>query len=105
MIDRKTELHTMFDSALSAEQYSTVKYLIDDFVFLEEQMAYYKTFPFIRVNPKDKSMQKRTEAAKLYKECSQSYMNAARILCGLLAKSTGDESDPVAEFLAGLNHG
>lgn len=105
MSDRKTELNTLFESALSTEQFATVKYMIDDFVFLEEQMAYYKTLPFIRVNPRDPSQQKRTEAAKLYKECSQSYMNAARILCGLLAKSTGDEVDPVAEFLAGLNHG
>lgn len=105
MENRKNELNQLFESALAPEQFATVKYLIDDFVFLEEQMSYFKTLPFIRINPRDPSMQKRTEAAKLYKECSQSYMNAARILCGLLAKSTGDETDPVAEFLAGLNHG
>ncbi|MCQ2270981.1 MAG: hypothetical protein MJZ52_07135 [Bacteroidales bacterium] len=105
MDDRKKELETLFESALGAEQFATIRFLIEDFVFLESQMAYYKTLPFIRVNPRDPSQQKRTEAARLYKECSQSYMNAARILCGLLAKSTGDEVDPVSEFLAGLNNG
>lgn len=105
MDDRKTELIELFKSALSPEQFSTVKILIDDFVFLEEQMAKYKQLPFIRVNPRDPSMQKRTEAAKLYKECSQSYMNAARILCGLLNKGSSDETDPVAAFLDGLSHG
>lgn len=104
MEDRKSELNRLFESALTPEQFATVRYLIDDFVFLETQMAKYKELPFIRVNPRDPSMQKRTEAAKLYKECSQSYMNAARILCGLLNKGSTDETDPVAAFLEGLTN-
>ena len=41
---------------------------------------------------------------KLYKEFSQSYMNAIRTLCSLLHKVEGIEEDPVQEFLKGRNN-
>lgn len=60
--------------------------LLEEIVFLEEQMNDLKKMPFIRVNPNNNTLQKPTTASKQYKECSQSYMNAIRILCGLLTK-------------------
>ena len=36
---------------------------------------------------------KTTAAAKQYKECSQSYMNAIRILSGILRNAEGDADD------------
>lgn len=54
--------------------------LVDEMVFLESQILYLKTLPFIRVNPKDSSMQKTTPAAKLYKELLQQYTNIVKIL-------------------------
>lgn len=79
-------LHEVFKSRVSEEQYKTVSGLIDELSFLETQMAECKKLPFIRFNPENPSQQKKTEAAKLYKECSQSYMNGVRILAGLLNK-------------------
>ena len=63
-----------------------VNALIDEAVFLEEQMARLKELPFIKIHPKNPTLQKTTPAAKQYKECTQSYMNAIRILMNTLRK-------------------
>lgn len=60
--------------------------LIDEIIFLEEQMAYYKSLPQIKVDPKHKEKQKATPASKLYKEALQQYNNSLR----LLLRITGD---------------
>ena len=84
-MERKEELKKIFEN-IDDEQKKLVDRLLDEVVFLEEQMAELKKLPFIRNHPKDMSLQKPTAAAKLYKECNQSYMNAIRILLGLLNK-------------------
>lgn len=98
MSDRRTELDQIFEE-IDPNEKKLVDKLIDDVIFLEEQMKYLKTLPFIRVNPKNKAMQETTKAAKQYKEFSQSYMNAIRILCSLLHKVEGVEEDPVEKFM------
>lgn len=73
--------------------------LLDEIVDLENQLSYLRTLPQIRVNPKDKSMQKKTEAAKLRKECSQSYMNAIRIVAAQLNKVESTAKDELLQKL------
>ncbi len=54
--------------------------------------------PFIRIHPKDPTKQKKvTKAAKLYKEHSQSYMNAIRMVYSMI---NGHEikEEPVQKF-------
>jgi hypothetical protein len=93
LLNRKEELEDIFKD-IDANEKRLVNQLIDEVIFLEEQMIYLKTLPFIRVHEKDKAKQKTTPAAKLYKEHSQSYMNAIRILCALLHKvDTSAESE------------
>lgn len=98
---REEELKDIFKDVDENER-RLVQPLITEIIFLEEQMAELKKMPFISVHAKNPTLQKKTEAAKLYKECSQSYMNAIRILCSLLHKADGDEIDPVAEFMKKL---
>ena len=68
--------------------------LIEEIIFLEEQMKELKKLPFIKVHPIDPSVQKATPAAKLYKECMQQYNNSLR----LLLRITGDigESEEIS---------
>lgn len=99
---RRDELDNIFKD-IDPNKKALVNKLIDDVIFLEEQMTYLKTLPFIRVHPKDKTRQETTKAAKQYKEFSQSYMNAIRILCSLLHKDEGGDDDPVAKFMETLN--
>lgn len=60
--------------------------LVDELVFVEEQLKELKKLPFIKVNPKDPSQQKTTPAAKQYKELLQQYNNSLK----LLLKMSGD---------------
>ena len=71
-----TEIICRHDSTntIKAEQ------LIDEVIFIEEQLVELKKLPFIAVNPKNPMQQKTTPAAKIYKELLQQYNNSLRLL-------------------------
>ena len=98
MSNRREELNQIFKDIDKTEK-QLIDKLLDEIVFLEEQMINLKKVPFIKINPKNQSQQKITPAAKLYKECSQSYMNAIRILLNSLRKV---ESSAANELLQRL---
>ena len=95
--DRKQELLSIFDAIEDTK--GLILPMIDDVVFLEEQLQALRRLPFIRVNPKDPSMQKATPAAKQYKELLQQYNNCVKILAGVLRKDTPEEESPLRAFL------
>lgn len=76
--------------------------LIKEIIFLEEKMTELKKLPFINVNPKNPVLQKSTPASKQYKECTQSYMNAIRILASLLQKQDNSAENELIERLKGF---
>lgn len=73
--------------------------LLDEIVFLEQRMKELKQMPFITTHPRKPHMQKTTPAAKQYKECSQSYMNAIRILVSILRQQEISEQDEMLKRL------
>jgi hypothetical protein len=97
--NRRSVLENIF-SSVDGSQKELIKRLIDEVVFLEERMEELKKVPFLAIHPNNPMKQKLTPAAKLYKECSQSYMNAIRILIGVLKQTDMDEQD---ELLKRLN--
>ena len=97
-MSRLDELHKIFSNV--DENISTVvDKLLDEVVFLEERMRELKARPFLRICPTDPTRMKPTAASKLYKECSQSYMNAIRILVGLLKTVDEDAANELLEAL------
>lgn len=97
-MDRREQLNEVFAN-VDENQKQLVDRLLDDVVFLEEQMESLRKLPFVNVHPKNPAMQKTTSAAKLYKECSQSYMNAIRILCSILHKVESSAQDELLKRL------
>lgn len=95
---RREELDEIFRD-VDEDEKKLVNHLIDEVVFLEEQMIRLKALPFISVHPKNSALQKTTSAAKQYKECSQSYMNATRILLNVLRKVESSEQDALLRRL------
>lgn len=95
---RKEEFEEIFKDVDESEK-KLVAPLIDEVIFLEEQMTELKKLPFISVHPKNSALQKKTEAAKLYKECSQSYMNGIRILCSIIHKVDTSAQDELLKKL------
>lgn len=73
--------------------------LLKEVIYLEEQMKYLRTLPQIQIHPTNNAIQRKTEAAKLYKEYSQSYMNAIRILLGVLHKVDSSAQDELLKRL------
>lgn len=97
-MNRREQLDNIFKNVDSSEK-GLVDKLLDQVVFLEDQMTELKKFPFIKINPNNPSQQKITSAAKLYKECSQSYMNAIRILVNILRKVENSAADELLKRL------
>lgn len=88
--ERRKQLDEVF-SGLEAREKILLDPLLDEVVYLESEMKEKRKLPFIRVHPKNKEKQQSTVAARQYKELSQSYMNAIRILISALHK-TEDEA-------------
>lgn len=101
-LKRREILDDIF-SGVEAKEKKLIDPLLDEIVFLENQMNELKKFPFIRINSKNSNLQRKTEAAKLYKECSQSYMNAIRILCSILHKVDSSAENELMKKLEEFN--
>lgn len=74
--------------------------LIDEIIFIEEQLIFLKTLPFININPKNPMQQKTTPAAKQYKELLQQYNNSLRLLFRLSGElGESEEESPLRQWL------
>ena len=96
-MNRKDELLKIFSQIEDTK--GIIMPLIDDVVFLEEQLQELRKLPFIRVNPRDQAQQKATPAAKQYKELLQQYNNCIKILTGILRKDAPEEESPLRQFI------
>lgn len=95
---RRDQLEEIFKN-VDEGQKQLVDRLLDEVVFLEEKMIELRRLPFVNVHPTNSALQKTTPAAKLYKECSQSYMNAIRILSSILHKVESSAQDELMKML------
>lgn len=102
MNERKEQLEKLLSKL---DDKDLVSQVVDEIIFLEEQLTYLKTLPFIRVNPKDTSQQKETPAAKQYHHMLQAYNNNIKILISYLRKSNLDEEseDAFSQFIKKWN--
>lgn len=74
--------------------------LIDEVVFIEEQLVELKKLPFININPKNPMQQKVTPAAKQYKELLQQYNNSLRLLFRLSGDmGESEEESPLRQWI------
>lgn len=100
---RLEELRKIFDGIDPAKR-KTVLPLLDEVVYLEEQLRYLRKLPKIRVHPKSPERQEITPAGKQYKEYMQSYLNAMKTLLTLLFREgeegESDLSRALKEFMA-----
>lgn len=96
-MSRKEELLKTFEQIEDTK--GIILPMIDDVVFLEEQLQELRKLPFMKVNPKNPAQQKPTPAAKQYKELLQQYNNCIKILTGILRKDAPEEESPLRAFL------
>jgi len=82
---------------IPADSLELVKSVIDDMVFLEERLTELKKLPFIQVHPQDATKQRSTPASKQYKEFLQQYINAVKVIEGVIYRDKRLEGDEVEE--------
>lgn len=94
-MDRKKELLELVGDDVKAAQ------LVEEIMFIEEQLVELKKMPFINVNPKNPMQQKSTPAAKQYKELLQQYNNCLRLLFRLSGDIGGEveEESPLRKWI------
>lgn len=73
--------------------------LVTEMVYLEDQLDELRELPKIKVHPTDKSKQKTTPAAKLYKEYLQQYTNIVRILMKATGTDENEEESPLRRWM------
>ena len=94
MANRKEELLNLIDG-----DEELLIQLVDEILFLENQLIALKKLPFIKVNPKDPTMQKATPAARQYKEFLQQYTNCIKILAKASGLDAEDEESPLRKWV------
>lgn len=73
--------------------------LVDEIVFIENQLIELKKLPFINVNPKNSLQQKSTPAAKLYKELLQQYNNSLKVLGRAIGEDENNDESPLRKWV------
>ena len=74
--------------------------LIDEVLYLENQLDTLRKLPKIRVNPNNPEQQKITPAAKLYKEYLQQYLNALKLLLNMTDDDNNNsEESPLRKWV------
>lgn len=72
--------------------------LIDEIIYMESQLEYYRSLPQIRVNKEKPEIQRATPAAKLYKETLQQYTNCIKIIAKCAGIDADDEESPLRKW-------
>lgn len=97
---RKEELIKIFENVEDTK--GIIMPLIDDVVFLEEQLRELRKLPFIKVHPDYPDIQKPTAASKQYRELLQQYNQCLKILTGVIRKDNAEEESPLRSYLNSL---
>lgn len=94
---RKSELKKFLsDAGLSSIQFCG---LIDEMVFLEENLERLRGMPFLRVHPTDQTRQKATPASKQYRELLSQYTAIVKTLARV-SNDDGEEDSPLRKWFA-----
>lgn len=97
-MSRAAQLHELFKDADEGKRIIIEK-LIDEAVFLEEQLISLKRFPFIKSKEIDGVvLTKVTAAGKQYREYLQTYTNIIDKLCRIHGNENSEEASPLRDF-------
>lgn len=97
--ERKDELLSIINKSGSQNDIKA-KRLVEEVIFLEEQMEQLKAMPFIEVNQKNPVQQRPTKASAMYIKLLQQYNNSLRLLFRLSGDiGESDEESPLRKWV------
>jgi len=95
---RKEQLQSIVNKG--SENETKTSQLVEEIIFIEEQLVKLKELPFIVVSSKNPGIQKATPASKQYKELLQQYNNCLRLLFRITGEMDGaEEESPLRKWL------
>lgn len=97
MSNRTETLKAVFKDAEQGKK-DIIDKLIEEAVYLEEQMSSLKKYPFIKFHPSNPELQKVTAAGKQYREYLQTYVNIVDKLARIYGKEETTEESPLREY-------
>lgn len=91
------------EKLVGEENLELLQDVIIEAVFLEGKLDELKKYPFIKVHPKDPSIQKNTPASKMYKEFLQQYINCIKVIENVIYRdkrleNADDEESPLRKY-------
>lgn len=99
-MSRREELQKIVSDANGGNESAVLmKKLIDETIFIENQLEKLKKLPFISVNPHNTYLQKSTPAAKQYKELLQQYVNCLKVLAKMTGQDMSDDESPLRAWV------
>ena len=98
ILERKEELLELFKNADEGLK-TLITPIINDVVFLEGQLNYLRSLPFIKISEKNPALQKSTPASKMYKEFLQQYNNCLKTLTNLIQVKENEDDDKLVEAI------
>lgn len=79
------------------ESRDLVKDVVDQILFLEDELHKLKRLPFIQVHPDDPMLQRATPASKQYKEFLQQYINCIKVIEAVIYKEKRLDGEELEE--------
>ena len=73
--------------------------LVDDMVFLENQLDQLRALPMIKTDPGNPARQKATPASKQYKEFLQQYTNVVKVIARKTGIDMTDDESPLRKWM------
>lgn len=97
-MERKQQLEKILEKLPDKD---LVNQIVEEVIFLEKQIEYLKTLPFIKVHPDNPEIQKETPAAKQYHHMMQAYQNNIKLLISYIRKTdiSEDTEDAFMQFV------
>ena len=96
-MSRRSEIDAALNG-ITSETAAVISPLIDNVLFIEENLENLKKLPFIAVNPNNPMQQKYTAAYKQYKELYQQYTLGIKILLSVIEDKTITSDSPLQQY-------
>jgi hypothetical protein len=84
---------------VDVKQRALIDPLIEEVVFMKNQLTDLQKLPHVRIHPKNPNRQEITAAGKQYKNIIQSYNSAVKTLLTVLYRSGSDDGDELLNKL------
>lgn len=84
------------------EDKALVTKIVDNIVYLENELEKVRKLPFLLTNPNNKYQQKQLPASKVYISLNQQYNLALKTFKGLIGGDIEEDSSPLREYLKKL---